>query len=331
MQQYIDTLTEHAQAFASGRDFMNPAYIAAMVSISVFLIVLLVIGALTTRSRIYRRTQAVAKAGLTSGNTDSHNLDFGDRSKIDRLFARAGRLVQPKSHKDVSNIRLQLVRAGYLSPYAVAIYYGIRIILALGLPLLFVLLTSLPGIRLPAQFSLLGAAGISAVGLFVPGVILDWMRARARENYRRAFPDFMDLLVVCVEAGHSLQAALERIGREIAQTDRLLSANIHLLNLEFRAGRDLSTALRALSERLGIEEVRSLALLMRQSEELGTSLATTLRVFSDEMRDKRLMRAEARANALPVKMVIPLGMFIFPVILLVIMTPLVIRINAAFG
>lgn len=326
MQQYIDIITGRLPDFAGGIDFTNPSYIAAMISVSVFLTVLLVIGALTARSRISRRTETGA-AGLP----EVRDLDFGDRNKVDRIIARAGRIVQPKSGKDVSELQLQLIKAGYFSPYAVAIYYGIRIILALGLPLLFVVLTSIPGFRLPAQFSLLGAAGFSAVGLIVPGVILDWLQARARENYRRAFPDFMDLLVVCVEAGHSLPAALERIGREITQSNRLLSANIHLLNLELRAGRDLSTALRALSVRLGIEEVRSLALLMRQSEELGTSLATSLRVFSDEMRDKRLMRAEARANALPVKMVIPLGMFIFPVILLVIMTPLVIRINRAFG
>jgi tight adherence protein C len=333
MQDTILILFARVQDLSGHIDLQSPASIAAMISFSVFLLVTLVFAAIAARSGISRRTAAMTAEFATAGAADNDRraLSYGDRKRINSIIQRAGALITPKNDREISNIRLQLVKAGFLSPYAVTIYFGIRVLLAIGLPLLLIFITSMPGLRLPAHFSLLAAGAAAVVGLIVPGVVLDWLRARARDNYRLAFPDLMDLLVVCVEAGHSLPAALERIGREIAATNRLLSANIHMLNLELRAGRDLSTALRALSERLGIEEVRSLALLMRQSEELGTSLANTLRVFSDEMRDKRLMRAEARANALPVKLVIPLGLFIFPVILLVIMTPLVIRISRAFG
>ena len=151
-----------------------------------------------------------------------------------------------------------------------------------------------------------------------------------RTVYRNAFPDFIDLLVVCIEAGQSLQGALDRVSREVATYSPALSANLRIASLEVRAGIRLSDAISNLYTRVGIEEVKSLGLLLKQSEDLGTSIATSLRVFSDEMRDKRLMRAETKAHALPVKMTLPLGFFIFPVILMVIMLPVIIRIKNSF-
>ena len=137
----------------------------------------------------------------------------------------------------------------------------------------------------------------------------------------------MDLLVVCVESGLALQPAIDRISREIAATTPQLAANLHLLSLEMRAGSSLGDALDGLTQRLGIEEAFSLASLLKQSEELGTSLSAALRVYSDEMRDKRLMRAEAMAHALPVKITLPVGFCIFPVILVILFLPLIIRIK----
>ena len=125
-------------------------------------------------------------------------------------------------------------------------------------------------------------------------------------------------------------AAIDRVGRELVQTYPHLGANLHLVTLELRAGQTLVDALENLSHRLGIDEVASLAVLLRQSEELGTSLAEALRVYSLEMRDKRLSRAEEKAHALPVKLTIPLGIFIFPVMLVFIMLPLVLRMKGAF-
>jgi len=149
-----------------------------------------------------------------------------------------------------------------------------------------------------------------------------------RQQYRTAFPDFMDLLVVCVEAGLALQPALERIKRELASASPQFSANLHFVGLELRAGSSLSAALESLAKRLDFEEAYSLASLLKQSEELGTSLSAALRVYGEEMRDKRYMRAEALAHALPVKIVLPVGFCIFPVILVVLFLPLIIRIKA---
>lgn len=165
--------------------------------------------------------------------------------------------------------------------------------------------------------------------VFIP-VALDFRIRSMQEKYRRAFPDMMDLLVICVESGQSLPAAIAQVSRELMQISPQLGFNLHLVSLELRAGSTLSMSLLNLHGRLGLDEVKSLAVLLKQSEELGASIAGTLRVFSDEMREKRLVRAETKANMLPVKMTIPLGLFIFPVVMMVIMVPVVIRIKNTF-
>src|SRR5262249_49353181 len=138
------------------------------------------------------------------------------------------------------------------------------------------------------------------------------------------------LMVVCVDAGLSLEAALERISMEIMRQSRQLGMNLVLLGAEMRAGRSMAEALTSLADRLGLDEARAFAAMLRQSIELGTDVALALRVFSDEMRDRRLLRAEERANQLPVKMVLPLGLFIFPVILLVVMFPVILNLLTVF-
>ena len=122
----------------------------------------------------------------------------------------------------------------------------------------------------------------------------------------------MDLLVVCADAGLSMEAALDRVGRELADSYRSLCANIHMATLEMRAGRTLSETLDHLADRLGLEEARSFATLLQQSEKLGSSLTEALRVYSDDMRHKRLSRAEEKAYSLPAKLSVPLTLCVFP-------------------
>ena len=137
--------------------------------------------------------------------------------------------------------------------------------------------------------------------------------------------------MICIEAGIGIESAIERVGSDLGRSFPSLSRNLGFMSLEMRAGRSTRDALSNLAERLGIEEAKSFATLIQQSEELGTSLVQSLRVYSDEMRAKRMSRAEEKAHALPVKLVIPLGLFIFPAILGVTLLPVVIKIYAAFG
>jgi tight adherence protein C len=140
----------------------------------------------------------------------------------------------------------------------------------------------------------------------------------------------MDLLVVCADAGLAMEAALDRVGRELGDSYPSLSANVYMATLEMRAGRTLSEALEHFGDRLGIEEARSFATLLQQSEELGSSLTEALRVYSDDMRHKRMSRAEEKAHSLPAKLSVPLMVCIFPVILIVIMLPVYVRYKVGF-
>jgi tight adherence protein C len=148
------------------------------------------------------------------------------------------------------------------------------------------------------------------------------------QRHQLIFPDLLDLLVVCVDAGLSLEGALDRITIEMLKQDRVLGSHLMMMRVEMRAGRSTIDALNSLSERLGFDEARSFVLVLRQSVELGSDVGEALRVFSDEMRDKRLLRAEEAANKLPVKMIGPMAGLIFPVILALIMLPLGLRVAA---
>jgi tight adherence protein C len=162
-------------------------------------------------------------------------------------------------------------------------------------------------------------------GYFLPNVYLSRRIAGRMVEHRTGFPDFMDLLVVCADAGLSMEAALDRVGRELADSYRSLSANVHMATLEIRAGRTLSETLDHLAERLGLEEARSFATLLQQSEKLGSSLTEALRVYSDDMRHQRLSRAEEKAYSLPAKLSVPLTLCVFPVVIIVIMLPVYVR------
>jgi tight adherence protein C len=145
------------------------------------------------------------------------------------------------------------------------------------------------------------------------------------------FPDFMDLMVVCAEAGLSMEASIDRIARELVEGYPSLAENLYMASLEIRAGKAFPEALERMGERVGIEEASMLATLLQQSAELGTSLSQSLRVYSDEMRNKRMSRAEEKAYALPAKLVIPLTLFVFPVLIVTLMLPVGIRISRAFA
>ncbi|TIO55666.1 MAG: type II secretion system F family protein, partial [Mesorhizobium sp.] len=164
----------------------------------------------------------------------------------------------------------------------------------------------------------------------VPSVMLDRFENGQKQIYRRGFPDFMDMMITCADAGMSLEAAVERVSQELAGTHKWLGIQLAIMNLQLRAGKPLREALRDLADRIGLDEARSLAVLFRQSEELGTSLTEALRVYSDEMRSQRILRAEERANSLPVKMMVPLGICIFPVVMMILMLPVIIRMKGIF-
>jgi tight adherence protein C len=228
-------------------------------------------------------------------------------------------------NKDMKVLRRRLMQAGIYDPRGVAYFFlartGLAVGLAFGVFLFAPALISASGSKL---WMMVIAAGI--VGYVGPSFFLD-RRIKARmAEHQSGFPDFMDLLVVCADSGLSMEAALTRVGSELTDSYPSLCANIHMTNLEIRAGRTLTEALEHLADRLGLPEARSFATLIQQSTELGSSITDALRVYSDDMRHKRLSRAEEKAYALPAKLSIPMMVCIFPVIFVVILLPVVVRL-----
>ena len=230
---------------------------------------------------------------------------------------------------DKTKLRFELLRAGYFSLNAPKFFIVIRALTTIGFPLSGYIVSSLVATNIPLHLQILQFGVLMYLGYAGPDAYVKRRQTRLLEAYRIAFPDFLDLLLVCVTAGLSLEAALDRVGLEFKAQSPAFATNLALLSSEMRSGRGLTEALDNLSERLGLDEAKSFGMLLKQSIELGSDIGDALRIYADEMRDKRMSRAETAANLLPVKMVIPLGAFIFPVILIVILTPALIKLFGA--
>jgi tight adherence protein C len=237
----------------------------------------------------------------------------GLRSFIKRLGEKA-----PRSPKELGNLRLRLVQAGYRRDDALAVFFGIRICAALGLFGLFA--TSIIG-RPNIMFALAGLG----LGYILPGMVLARLAKRRSHKIRLALADMLDLLVVSVEAGLGLDQALLRVSSELATAYPELSDELRLINLELRAGKPRAEALRNMADRSGVDDLSSLVTMLIQTDKFGTSVAQSLRVYSDTLRTKRRQRAEEAAAKTGVKMVFPLVLCIFPAIWIVTIGPAAIK------
>ena len=230
--------------------------------------------------------------------------------------------------ENVARLRLKLIQAGYMDPGAVGTFFLIRFGCffagAVGAFLVNNWMASAEATTF-SRWSLVIMAG--AGGYFLPGLVLGRLISTKMREYRNGFPDFMDLMIVCSDAGMAMEAGIERVSKELATTYPALSQNLQLVSLELRAGRSLDDALKSLADRLSLDEVRSFATLLQQSKELGTSLSGALRVFSDEMRHKRMSLAEEKAHALPAKMSVPVTVCILPVVMMIAIIPIIVRLS----
>jgi tight adherence protein C len=220
--------------------------------------------------------------------------------------------------------KLWLAQAGYRRPQSVSNYYGVRLFSALFLGILSVLLGLYLHVESPLVL-LLAFTGI-LVGGYIPKLWVSQRIIRRREEIRRSVPSMLDLMVVCVEAGLSLNAAIQKITEETKNTHRALSEEFHLVNQEILIGKTRSDALRNLARRTGVDELRSLVVMLIQADKLGTSIANSLRVHADSLRVKRRQRAEEAAHKTSVKLVFPLVLLIFPELLVILLGPAAITL-----
>ncbi|RAZ84581.1 type II secretion system F family protein [Mesorhizobium hawassense] len=247
----------------------------------------------------------------------------------EKAVKRAQEFYAKSDPENVARLRLKLIQAGYMEPRAVGMFFLIRFAALVGAALGAFLINHWAASAESTMtsrwtFIILSGAG----GYFLPGLVLTQKVREKMREYRNGFPDFMDLMIVCSDAGMSMEAGIERVSKELSRTYPSLSQNLILVSLELRAGRSLDDALKALADRLSLDEVRSFATLLQQSKELGTSLSGSLRVFSDEMRHKRMSLAEEKAHALPAKMSVPVTVCILPVVLMIAIIPIIVKLTA---
>jgi tight adherence protein C len=281
--------------------------------------------AIRVRSSVKRRTSRILDE--TVRNADSRrSLRYSSRKLAQRLLEYTSKHYSESSGDSMKVLRQRLVQAGIFDPRAVAMFFLIRAALALVLAgLMFFALPMFKQTSNSVFWLAVVAAGIA--GYVGPSMYIDRRISARRLEHRSGFPDFMDLMVVCADAGLPIEAGLERIGREFGDSYPSLTANIHMTNLEIRAGRTLADALEHFADRIGLDEVRSFVTLITQSLDLGSSITDALRVYSDDMRHKRLSRAEEKAYALPAKLALPMMICIFPVLFVVILLPVFVRLH----
>ena len=222
-------------------------------------------------------------------------------------------------------LRKRLIQAGIYDSRGVAFFFIGRTALAVGFAVALFLLLPMFGVHAGSFHWLMVIVG-GIAGYVGPSMYIDKRISARKLEHRSGFPDFMDLLVVCADSGLSMEASLERVGRELGDSYPSLTANIHMTNLEIRAGRSLKDALERFADRLALEEARSFATLINQSIDLGSSITDAMRVYSEDMRHQRLSRAEEKAYALPAKLAVPMMVCIFPVIFVVILLPVFVKL-----
>lgn len=233
-----------------------------------------------------------------------------------------GKWAMDEKRDDLSKIRYSLIQAGYRHPKGPAIYFGMRALAAFCLPMPYLMANAMQW-KL-ASGNLFVVSILATLGFYLPRVILDLKIRRRQDRIDKALPDVLDLLIVCLEAGLALQAAINRVGDEVRTISKDLYSELQLTNAELRTGIPREMALKNLGERTGVQSVKALTGLMIQSERMGASIAHSMRVHASFLRVKRGQKAEEIAAKLPVKILFPMLFFIFPAIFIVVLGPAVI-------
>jgi tight adherence protein C len=274
-------------------------------------------------------TQRLAELESTGGDTPAVLLRRRRQARTDRLkgvLQAFGEAVQERSSSS-SMLRQRLIRAGYPNAAAVPMFMGARLALPAGL---FIGAgTVLPALGYSAAVTLIMAVYFAVMGYVLPGLVVGRKVKKRQKEMQKALPDALDMLVVSVEAGLGLNAALVRVSDEMDRMSPVLSEQLGLVNLEIRAGTSREDALRNLADRTGLQDISSLVGMLIQTDRFGTSVAQALRVHSETMRIKRRQRAEEAAAKTTIKLVFPLVFCIFPAMFVVILGPALIQIHNA--
>lgn len=267
---------------------------------------------------------SVAKKSRTLAQLD---LEEERDKNVSPLIASLSKISLPEEGWQDSNLRLRFIRAGFRKPAAPRIYFAIKTAVTFAAPVLMALILLAFELVTSGLHVLMYSLIAMIAAYFLPDLYLRLRTASRADQIQRALPDLMDLLVICVEAGLGLESALNKISKEIDRTSAALAEEVFLTTLEIRAGSGRIDALKNMALRIDLEDMNGLVVMLVQSDKFGTNLADALRVHAESTRVRRAQRAEEHAAKIPVKILFPLVLFIFPALMIVLGGPAVIRLS----
>jgi tight adherence protein C len=277
-------------------------------------------------------TERLRRLGERAPGEKTVSLGVSDERPVaelaERLASPLSRLVPP-SAAEAKKLQKQLMHAGFRSETAPVIYRGIQLIALAGFPAVVALACAFATKPPKSAFMLILFAFI--VGFFLPRYMLRRMISSRQRRLRWGLADALDLMVISVEAGLGLNAAMLKVSTELKEVHEDIATEFELANLEIRVGRERDEALRNLAERTGVDDLRSLVAMLIQTDKFGTSIAKALRVFSDSLRTKRRQRAEQEAQKAAVKLLFPLACFLFPTLFIAILGPAALNLMDVLG
>ncbi len=304
----------------------STAAIRLIVLFALFLIVVSVayyaIAGGDRRARLARGIKDIEDSGASTTSALAGREKESTWTRVADRVEKAGLSLKDSNYDE---LQLKLRAAGYTSKSAPRVYTLVRLILVFVLPGWYLLIASMAEEPPSGMRIYLICSALALAGLYIPNLFIRAKADRRREEIINGFPDCLDLLLVCVEAGLGLEAALGRVGREMIGSHKLIAELLVETTYRLRAGAAREDALHHLSDSAGVDEIRSFATLLIQSDKLGTSISQTLRVYAGEMREARRLRAEERAHRLPVLISIPLVACMLPTMIGVLALPAIVR------
>lgn len=302
-----------------------------------FVLFLFCIGILQLRRRLIAKKQVLAKI-RTNGVSIDRSYEgalpemnqSGSKNAIFNIFINLGNRLRFTKSKDGSIKQIRFLKAGIRNPKAGLIFWGIKCFLTILFLAIFLVLRFFVFTVMNPQLTMAVGVLMPFLGFYLPDIWLRQKTEKRQEQILKALPDALDLMVVCVEAGMGLDEAINRVAKESKLQSRELSGEFAFLGLELRAGKQRQDALQNMAERTNLEEVKNLVTLLIQADKFGTNIAETLRVYSDSFRTERFQRAEEMAAKMPVKLIFPLILFIFPALFIAIIGPAIISIYRNF-
>ncbi len=306
------------------------ALLAGLLSFLAVMLLVLGIGRLLVAQAIKQRLQNAVPG--QSERVEPEQLETrrnAPNRNIEAILDSLSRLAMPKDGWQTDEVRLKFIQAGFRGENVPRNYYTIKSVLTIIFPAFLGLVMYYLYDYSNALYLAIIVFSACAAGFYIPDLILRWSTESRIEKMRQTLPDLIDLLVICTESGLALDQAINRVSHEIGRSSRMVAEEFHLVTLEIRAGADRASALRNLALRVKLDDLSNFASMLIQADKFGTSIAEALRIQSEVMRVRRMQRAEERAAKIPTKMLLPLVLCIFPVLMIVLLGPAVIQLLGA--